>query len=662
MTAPLPEVRSATRACLASFAGGVLLNADRLPLWCAVLALAAAVWRASFDPRPVARLAGRVVRIGLALIAVAGVLLEFRTLNGIAAGTALLAVMGALKLFEMGARRDRLIVVAVSLVLLLAACLDRQDLLRLPFYVAELFLACVALALAATPRPGLRAPQAARLVARGLLGALPLALFLFVFFPRIAGSFWALPNGGASLTGLGDEMSPGDIDQLTESDEPAFRVRFAGTPPPLGLRYWRGPVMHEFDGRTWRRAQAQYYRHLPLEYAGTAYSYRITLEPQKRNWLFALDRPAPPHDPSVSLTFDDQLVTGQTIGEPTSFELTSYPQARATSELPKLLRTLDTRCVRCGNPRARALGEALRARAASDTAFVAAALDVFRQGFEYTLTPPRLEQDAVDQFLFDTKRGFCGHYASAFVTLMRAGGVPAHVVTGYLGGEWNPLGGYFIIRQSDAHAWAEVWLEGRGWTRIDPTAVVAPERLTEPMFEFMPQSLSAGQRLVHASAWAARLRLAWDATDNWWRDQMQHYDFRRQMALLERLGVEAPSTRTLTLGVTVTLALWLIGVGWASRGWLGRKRRDPLARAYDRLCRKLARVALERAPHEGPISYADRVATARPDLAARVRKLCGDYATLRFGLTASGAELQRLTDAFGRAVRAFRPERAPTRA
>jgi hypothetical protein len=182
--------------------------------------------------------------------------------------------------------------------------------------------------------------------------------------------------------------------------------------------------------------------------------------------------------------------------------------------------------------------------------------------------------------------------------------------------------------------------------------------LTEPMFEFMPQSLSAGQRLVHASAWAARLRLAWDATDNWWRDQMQHYDFRRQMALLERLGVEAPSTRTLTLGVTVALAVWLIGVGWASRGWLGRKRRDPLARAYELLCRKLARVALGRAPYEGPISYAERVAAVRPDLAARVRQLCADYATLRFGPTRGNAELHRLTDAFGRAVRAFRAERA----
>ncbi len=650
--------RTATLACLACFAGAVLLHVDRLPLWCAAFALGATAWRLAAGRWRRLRLPGRALRIALALAVVAAVLLQFRTLNGIAAGSALLCVMGALKLFEMGARRDRLIMVAVSLVLLLAACLDRQELLRVPFYVAELYLAGMALALAATPRPGFGSAEAARLVGRGLASALPLALLLFVFFPRIAGSFWALPSGNAGLTGLGEEMTPGDIDALTESDDPAFRVHFPGTPPPLAMRYWRGPVMHEFDGTTWRRAGSGYYPHVPLEYLGQSYNYRISLEPQQHNWLFALDKPAPPREAGVNLSFDDQLLTAKPLGAPTSFELTSYPATRGAGELPMLVRNLDTRWVAGRNPRTRALAEDLRRRSPSDAAFVAATLELFRQGFEYTLTPPRLDQDAVDEFLFVTRRGFCGHYASAFAALMRAGGVPAHVVTGYLGGEWNPIGDYFIVRQSDAHAWAEVWLEGRGWTRVDPTAVVAPQRLTEPLFEFMPNSMSPSARLVHASAWAARLRLAWDATDSWWRDAMQHYDFRRQMALLERLGVEAPSARTLTLGVTVTLAGWLLWAGWAARG-SRPPRRDALARAYARLGAKLAGVAPPRALHEGPLAYAERVAQARPDLARAVRELCRAYASLRFGGPREQEDPERRLGEFRRAVRAFRAPRAP---
>jgi transglutaminase-like putative cysteine protease len=656
--------RTATGACLASFALGVLLHADRLPLWCTGFALAAGAWRAARVRRPALPSPGRLVRVGLVLTVGAAVLFEFRTLNGLAAGTALLTVMGALKLFEMEAPRDRLIVVGVALMLLLAACLDRQDLLRVPLYVALLFVSCTALALAATPGAQLGLAGAVRLVARTLASALPLALLLFVFFPRIAGSFWALPANTTTLTGLGEEMTPGDIDALTDSDEPAFRVRFTDRAPPPALRYWRGPVMHEFDGTTWSRGHAGFHHPLPLQAQGAAYRYHISLEPEKHNWLFALEKPIGPESSGATLSFDDQLLTPQPISQPASYDLTAWPAARTTGELSKSLRQIELRQPPERNRRAQALALELRARSASDAAFIDAVLDYFRQGgFEYTLTPPKLDRDAVDEFLFQTRRGFCGHYASAFVALMRAGHVPARVVTGYLGGEWNPIGGYYLIRQSDAHAWAEVWLDGRGWSRVDPTAVVAPERLTQSLFEFMPQSMSTRERLVRGNAWASQARLAWDATDSWWRDHMQHYDFRRQMALLEELGFTAPDARTLALAVSIALAAWLLWISWQSRAALRGMPPDPLAKSYAQLCGRLARVGLPRRAHEGPLNYSARVAGVRPDLAARVRTLCATYAELRFGNPGGTRDPGRLTEAFRRAVRAFRPGRPmrPTR-
>jgi transglutaminase-like putative cysteine protease len=654
--------RAATLACLASFALGVLLHADRLPLWCAGLALCATLWRAGQAYRPALRLPGRAVRIALALLVVAGVLIKFRTLNGLVAGTALLVVMGALKLLETSARRDHLIMVNVALVLLLAACLDRQDLVRVPVYVGALVAACTALALVATPSASFGPMQALRLTGRALASALPLAIVLFLLFPRIAGSFWALPATDTTRTGLGEEMTPGDIDALTESDEPVFRVRFSGARPPPAQRYWRGPVMHRFDGATWRPVidRAALGSPLPLEARGDAYTYQITLEPEKHPWLFALEKPVNPSVPGVFAAFDDQLLTVRPVTQASTFALTSYSAARTTAELPARIRALDS-IPPPHNPRARELALELRSRAASDAAFVDAVLELFRSGgFEYTLTPPKLDHNSIDDFLFNTKRGFCGHYASAFVALMRAGGVPAHVVTGYLGGEWNPLGGYYIVRQSDAHAWAEVWFEGRGWTRVDPTGVVAPERLNRSLFEFMPESMGAAERLVRSNAWVSQLRFAWDTADNWWRDQIQHYDFRKQTALLERLGFVEPDARLLAAGMSIALALWLIWFGWQSRRSLRTEPTAPVARAYARLCAKLARAGLARAAHEGPMHYAARIAALRPELATEIDELCSSYARLRFGRPSSARDVRPLEEAFRRAVARFRVPRPAT--
>jgi protein-glutamine gamma-glutamyltransferase len=623
----------------------VLLHLDRVPLWasltCGVLIAwrLAAVRRGLWLPGPIAR--------SLLALAMAGVVLaRFHTLNGLTAGTTLLLLMAALKLLETRRTRDELVLIGAGLFLLLAACLDRQDLARAPLYALQAWLCCAALAVLATPSLSARAALA--LAGRTLLIALPLALALFVFFPRLPGSFWAIPRGGSALTGLSDSMTPGSIAQLVADYSVAFRVKFEGA-RPAALLYWRGPVLHEFDGRTWRRAEGALRVRPRVEFLGEAVRYRVSLEPTRRHYWFVLDLPAQAAGPRTSLSYDYTLVAADPVNEPTSYAGLSFLASRAVDALSAGSRREDTALLGAANPRSRALAQRLYTGAGSDAAYVTAVLDYLRRGgFVYSLEPQPLGADAVDDLLFRTHEGFCGHYASAFVTLMRAAGVPAHVVTGYLGGEWNPVGEFIEVRQADAHAWSEVWLQGRGWTRIDPTAVVAPERLSRGMLQLMPEAFSASERLLYGPGWLGGVLQRWEAASAWWADHVVRFDYASQLDLLTRFGIRSPDARYLGWGFTLALCAWLGFMAW-STGRPGRRARpDPLARAYRRLCAKLARVAPPRAAHQGPLAYAETVLARRPDLRAEVGALFERYATLRFGPGAPGAAA---VAQFARAVR-----------
>jgi transglutaminase-like putative cysteine protease len=629
-----------------AFSTGVLLNCDRVPRWVPVATLAFVIWRLVAAYAAV-RLPGVLFRSFLAVLLVASVLVNFHTLNGLSAGTALLVLMGAVKLLETRTQRDQFIVVAAGLFLLLAACLDRQGLVRAPLYLLHAWLCCAALAVVAyaptAPEPTVASAHgvpmmldnraALLLAARTLLFALPLAVVLFVFFPRLPGAFWAIPRSDEALTGLGDTMSPGSISQLTSSYEVAFRAHFEGSPPPPQDRYWRGPVLHEFDGYTWRRNSRSLARMQPLQYLGPAYRYRISLEPTANRWWFALDTPTRSPAPKVFFTYDYQLISAEPVTEATSYSLESYPRTRASGPLPVLERHHDTE-PGDRNPRTRALATQLRSGVSSDQAYVATVLDYFHKGgFEYSLTPPLLGYDSVDDFLFKTRLGFCGHYASAFATLMRAAGVPARVVTGYLGGEWNPIGNYFIVRQSDAHSWTEVWLEGRGWTRVDPTAVVAPERLRRGILDILPNAVSAPARFVRSQPWLAGLLQRWDALNTWWNDRIVQFNYTDQLRILQRFGVNSPGAEELGWAFGVGLLGWLLWIAWHVGRADPGARPDKLGRAYSALCQKLERAGVKRELHQGPLAFADEIARRRPDLAPEMQRLLQRYAQLRYGRT-----------------------------
>ena len=583
---------------------------------------------------------------------VAVVLARFHTLNGLAAGTALLMLMAALKLLETRNTRDELVLVGAGFFLLLAACLDRQDLARAPLYALQAWLCCAALAAIATP--ALRTRQALKLAGRALLIAAPLAALLFVFFPRLPGSFWAIPRSGAALTGLSDSMSPGSIVQLVADYSTAFRVRFTGTRPRGEVLYWRGPVLHAFDGRTWRRREAVFRTRQRLEYLGEPVRYQVALEPTRQRFWFALDMPRASPAARVFLTYDYQLLAADALLEPVSYEAVSYLATRTLDPLTAGARGEDTALPPGENPRTRELAQQLHERAGSDAAFVSAALDYLRGGgFVYSLEPPPLGRDAVDDFLFHTREGFCGHYASAFVTLMRAAGVPARVVTGYLGGEWNPVGEFLVVRQADAHAWAEVWLEERGWMRVDPTAVIAPERLRRGVFDLMPGAFSASERLLHSAAWLTALMQRWEAANAWWSDHVVKFDYTSQLDLLARLGIRTPETRHLGWAFMGALLGWLAIVAWQLGRGARRAAPDALARAYLALCRKLSRVVPARAPHQGPLEYSQTVLAQQPEL-RQAEALLARYAQLRYGPPEDAASRARAVAAFARAVARFR--------
>jgi transglutaminase-like putative cysteine protease len=428
-----------------------------LQAWVTVFVLAICAWRVTAELRGW-RLPGAFLRGVIAIGVTAGVVFGYATITGLDGGTALLALMSALKLLETRAPRDHTVLIFIGWFLCLAAFLYAQDIATVLWVFPTVWL--LAAALLRVSRRGADGPalRPFRTTGAMLLKAAPVALVLFLFFPRLAGSFWGAPSAERALSGLTEEMSPGDISDLTLNDVVAFRVRFNGAPPPPPLRYWRGPVLSEFDGYTWSRGEAQFFFLPPVAYQGKPVDYTVTLEPTGQRMLFALDMVQSWTPRLATQTWDYGLRTRNPIHAVLQYEARSYPRYRAGAELSPALRNRNLQLPTGRNPETLALAERLRASAAGDTDYVRAVLDMFRaQEFYYTLTPPGLERDSVDDFLFNTRQGFCGHYASAFTTLMRAAGIPARVVGGYQGGDWNPLGGYLIVRQSHA-VLVEIWL------------------------------------------------------------------------------------------------------------------------------------------------------------------------------------------------------------
>ena len=616
--ARLPRHLSRDKADTLLLLGAALLvlapHALHLPGWVSALCGTTLAWRALLTLRGT-RLPPSWLLLPLTVLAMGGIYLSYNTLLGREAGVAMAVLLVAFKMLEMHAKRDLFVVLYLCFFLVLTNFFYSQSI-----GTGAMMLASVMALLTAQlsfQYTGAVPPLRARLLlAAKIIGiAAPVALALFFLFPRIQGPLWGMPSDAAGgRTGMSNSMSPGNISTLAQSEEIAFRARFTGPAPAKAQLYWRGIVLSHFDGRTWSQA-ARSAAKLGVQVRGKPISYEITLEPHGERWLFALEVAAglPRLDTNqASLSGEMELVAAEPISERTRYRAASYldyrlDAAALTDSEPYLALPAGY------NPRAMQAGLELQ-READPAQRVQQVLSMFRRDkFTYTLEPPLLGENSVDDFLYRSKAGFCEHFSSAFVFLMRAADVPARVVTGYQGGEVNPVDGFMAVRQSDAHAWAEVWLQGRGWVRVDPTAAVSPDRVERGLARALPppDQFSMGQlgRLINldpgnASSWLGQLRFRLSAINNGWNQWVLNDDPARRRSMLATLADTLSNWRMLA---AAALAACLLAVARARRL---RREKDPVDALYSTLCEQLGRLGLARPADQGPNAYALRVAGA----------------------------------------------------
>jgi len=634
--------KSLTCGLLLSILMVIAPHAGHLPLWVNMLCSALLLWHAwltySSDPLP-----KRWLLMLLTFAGTAGIIIEFRTLFGREAGVTLLMLLAALKLMELRAARDAMVVIYLACFIIITNFFYSQSIPTALYLLVTLIVIVTtwihlqAQSIALKPR--------LRIAAILLMQAIPLMLILFVLFPRVEGPLWGLPQDAYASSGLDEEMSPGSLSRLSLSDAVAFRVSYTGKIPSRNQMYWRGPVLWEFNGRAWTPGRTTLTKTPEFTGLDQQIDYTVTLEPHNKKWLFALDMPDNISVPAT-ISYDFRLLNKEPVNKRLRYVARSNLVYRANLQeaAQQIKRAL--KLPMQFNPRAQQLAAGWRGAGKDDAEIVRIALSYFRQqGFQYTLEPPLLGFNSVDDFLFEARQGFCEHYASSFVFLMRAANVPARVVTGYLGGEFNDYGNYYIVRQSDAHAWAEVWLAGQGWVRVDPTGAIAPARLQGSLSASLPDNAA----LPFMPQWLRDLRLNWDTLANQWNQWVLGYDSERQFAFLTRLGMESITWQKIALNMMAGVGLVIALFALFMLRHLFARERDKVQAAWLKLCRKLAKAGLPRSAHEGAQDYAARIAAARPELADAMRDLAARYSALRYGaLSDERAQLEfiRLIEKF----------------
>ncbi len=597
----LPRDTRDTLFLLAVIALIVLPQVANLPPWCSALTATVLLWRGwlALQGRP---LPGRWWRVALLAVALLGTWATHRTLLGRDAGVTLVVALLALKTMELRARRDAFVVFFLGFFAMLTNFFYSQSLLTALAMLLALLGLLTALVNAHLPvgRPPLA--LAARTAGGMALAGAPIMLALFLLFPRV-GPLWGTPNDAMTgRSGLSGTMRVGSIARLALDDGIAARVKFDGDRvPPQRELYFRGPVLERFDGREWS-APPPWERTLhasDLRVAGEPVRYEVTMEPSHRPWLLTLEAaPRAPEIPGVRVTGtpDLQWLASRPVGDLLRYRAESYPRF----ESGPLRRTRALQAFVALPPGTNPRTVALAARMRADPALAGAGTPALVQnvlrrlatgGYRYTLEPGAYGNDTADEFWFDRREGFCEHIASAFVVLMRALDIPARIVTGYQGGELNGVDNFWVLRHSDAHAWAEVWEEGRGWVRVDPTGAVSPGRVGSFQRLAAPPGFFDSAIGTVSPDLSQHLRAAWEAVNNRWNQWVLNYTQGRQLDLLKHLGFDAPSPRDLAV-----VLLWLlVGASVAGGGWTlwERSRHDPWLRLLGRARTRLRKSGLD---------------------------------------------------------------------
>ncbi|MFA5984014.1 MAG: DUF3488 and transglutaminase-like domain-containing protein [Methylococcaceae bacterium] len=569
----------------------------------------------------------------IAVLAGAGIFLIYRQhigLLGQDAGTNLFITALGLKLFEIKSLRDIYLIVFLAFIVASSQFLYEQNILMALYIVlvSTVLFATLIIINSLNVQTKFALKTAATLIAQ----ALPMTVVLFVLFPRLEAPQWLIfDEDHHAHSGLSDTLEAGSITNLGLSDELVFRAKFNNRMPPPSERYWRGPVFSHTTGRQWLPVNSK----TPLSkpsFIGEPYHYTLLMEPQAKNWVFALDL-ASDFSLPLSQHANFQLTTDENPDKRAEYELTSYPEYN-TGNLTAEDEQQNLQLPDNVSDKIKQLVEQLDGYTGKPEKFISQLLQYFKdQDFYYTLTPPVMQKNPIEEFLFESRHGFCSHYASTFVYLMRVAHIPARVVTGYQGGEFNPVGNFLEIRQANAHAWAEVWLAGKGWVRFDPTAAIAPERIEQGInvdLQISNGRLSFGSNTIKANAglnWLKHTRQFWQSVDYNWQRWVINYDNNNQYQLLASLGINNIKS----------LIYWLIGSIAALTGLLSlfllyqAKSKDKVGLIYQRFCQKLTRHGLIRQPTEGAQDFAQRICLQLPAHTETIKQITALYLKLRYG-------------------------------
>ncbi len=617
-------------AVLFCFLFSIAPHFRHLPLWVSGFVILALSWR-SMQNLGIFREVPKWLLVPLVLAGGIGVFAQYWTIVGRDAGLALLTVMASFKFLESRSHRDMLILIFLCYFLIATHFLFSQSIPTAILMLVTLVVITATLVSLNQRDDKISVKSWLSTSSRLILLSLPLMIILFILVPRIPGPIWGInTQQSTGVTGLSDNMAPGKISNLIRSNEVAFRVDFDGEIPAQNQLYWRGPVMASFDGRRWQQYPRRQIENLDMRGDINTVDYTVTLEPNGKRWLLALDVPIKLTNDSV-FTADFQLISKEKVNELRRYTTQSALGSRiGVTESAKYLEYV-SRYPLDSNPETVKLGRSLIQQYESPMDRVNHVLNLFsNEEYFYTLEPPLLSGDTVDQFLFDTRRGFCEHYASSFALLMRAAGVPARVVTGYQGGEYNQIGNYLIVRQSDAHAWTEVWIEGDGWVRIDPTAAVSPDRIEQGIDEVLFNETGAF-RFQNRNPIFSNVLFGWDNIKHSWNDWVINYDDKKQQSFLRKLNIGISGAGDMVIAMVVCISLvtggyWL--VGW----YRARPPRPPEYEIeFNRLLKKMAKAGLAKRPSEDARSFTERTRQQGFSQAEIVARIVDLYQSIKYG-------------------------------
>ncbi len=626
-----------------------LPHALYLPWWIGICGLAIVgsyflAWHAS-DDRWLVLIKKTHVFSLVALLAAVAVRLHYGYFLGRDPCVAFLFLLTACKFAESRNHKDASLLICLCGFLLLTQYFYSQNILAGLFSLPAVIAIGGCLYTLGNHQSSVPVGSKLKLVTKLLLQGIPVAALLFFLFPRLPGPLWSLPDDARAQTGLSNTMTPGSISDLSKSDEVAFRVEFDGNIPNHQDLYWRGPVLTRFDGREWSMQHRLRAIKLPPA-PESSISYTVTLQPNYQRWLFALDMPTSlprqitantgsglqqssvdepgQGQPLARLTNDRQLLSNKPVSSIIRYRQQSTPSGHfADYDASSVANTQ----IAGQNAKADAFARKTRSNSASDAAYVEKVLQWFREEpFHYTLQPPLLGHSPIDEFLFESRRGFCEHYASAFTYLMRAAGVPARVVTGYQGGQMNE--DYMIVRQSDAHAWSEVWING-SWNRVDPTAAVAPSRVQSGLADSLSSNEPIPSLARKSAGWLRQMQLQWDSLNHDWHRLVVDFNNESQLAIWQKLGFSTPKPWQVVVIVLLFTGIWCLLILRIKLSLPRRK--EASQKLWHNYCRRLARAGLPIGKTEGPADYQQRVMARWPEHQPVLGPLTSNLIQLRYG-------------------------------